>query len=331
MVSRTARKALRWTGKALLWLVVVLLVLGACGAVYQTVATRRAERDYPPPGQMVNVGGYSLHIYCVGRGSPTVILDGGTGEMSANWGLVQREVSRTTRVCSYDRAGMGWSERGPEPRDARRITSELHTLLAGAGIEGPYVLAGHSFGGLYMQSYAARYPDEVAGMSLIESSHPGQFGYRSVTRDSYEPPTRVPSVASLLARTGAVRLFYKAFPASADLPPEQRAQIDALAPSTRQLDTTALELRATPQTVTQARGLRSLGDRPLGVVSAGTQEPEWLELQADLAALSSNSTHRVVKEATHMSVLGDRDDARATSLAVAGVVRAVRNDRPPAR
>ncbi|HEX5847659.1 MAG TPA: hypothetical protein VFY59_00565, partial [Rubrobacter sp.] len=97
MVSRTARKALRWTGKALLWLVVVLLVLGAYGAVYQTVARRRAERDYPPPGQMVNVGGYSLHINCVGRGSPTVILDGGTGEMSANWGLIQREVSRTTR------------------------------------------------------------------------------------------------------------------------------------------------------------------------------------------------------------------------------------------
>jgi pimeloyl-ACP methyl ester carboxylesterase len=280
---------------------------------------------------MVGVGGYSLHINCVGRGSLTVVLDGGTGEMSADWGLVQREVSHTTRVCAYDRAGMGWSERGPEPRDAKQITGELHALLEGAGIEGPYVLVGHSFGGLYMQTYAARYPEEVAGMSLIESSHPQQFGYRSVARGSYEPPKRVSSVSSLLARIGAVRLLYKLFPAPSDLPPQQREQIDALGPSTRQVSTTALELRATPQTVTQTRRLRSLDDKPLAVVSAGTQEPEWLELQDDLATLSSNSTHRVVGGATHTSVLDDRSDARATSAAVVEVVSAVRNDRPLAR
>ena len=135
-VSSTARKFMRWTGKALLWLVVALLVLAVSGAIYQAIATERAERAYPPPGKMVDVGGHSLHINCVGRGSPTVILDGGTGEMSANWVLVQREVSDTTRVCAYDRAGMGWSEMGPEPRDATQITGELHALLEGAGIEG---------------------------------------------------------------------------------------------------------------------------------------------------------------------------------------------------
>jgi pimeloyl-ACP methyl ester carboxylesterase len=330
-VSSTASKVMRWTGKALLWLVVALLVLAVSGAIYQAIATQRAEREYPPPGEMVDVGGYNLHINCVGQGRPTVILDGGTGEMSANWGLVQREVSHTTRVCAYDRAGMGWSERGPEPRDARRITGELHALLEGAGIDGPCVLVGHSFGGLYMQTYAARYPDEVAGMSLIESSHPQQFGYRSVARGSYESPRRISNVTSLLARIGAVRLFYKLFPASPDLQPQQRAQIDALASSTRQVETTALELRATPQTVTQTRGLRSLGDKPLAVVSAGTQEPEWLELQDDLATLSSDSRHRVVEGATHVSVLDDRSDAQATSAAIAGVVSAVRDDRPPAR
>jgi pimeloyl-ACP methyl ester carboxylesterase len=236
-VSSTASKVMRWMGKALLWLVFALLVLAVSGAIYQVIAPQRAERDYPPPGEMVDAVGYSLHINCAGRGSPTVILDGGTGEMSANWGLVQREVSHTTRVCAYDRAGMGWSERGPEPRDARRITGELRALLDGAGIDGPYVLVGHSFGGLYMQTYAARHPDEVAGMSLIESSHPQQFGYRSVARGSYEPPGRISNFASLQPRIGAVRLFYKLFPAFPDLPPQQRAQIDALAPWTRQVDT----------------------------------------------------------------------------------------------
>jgi pimeloyl-ACP methyl ester carboxylesterase len=330
-MSSTARKVMRWTGTALLCLVVALVVLAVSGAIYQAIATQRAERDYPPPGEMVDVGGYSLHLDCVGRGSPTVILDGGTGEMSANWVLVQREVSHTTRVCSYDRAGMGWSESGPEPRDARQITGELHALLEGAGIEGPYVLVGHSFGGLYMQTYAARYPDQVAGVSLIESSHPRQFGYRSVERSSYEPQEGVSAVSSLLARFGAVRLLYGLFPASPDLPSQQRAQIDALGPSTRQVDATALELRATPQTVTQTRGLRSLGDKPLTVVSAGTQEPEWLELQEDLATLSSNSTHPLVEGATHTSVLDDRSDAGATSAAVVDVVSAVRNDRPLTR
>jgi pimeloyl-ACP methyl ester carboxylesterase len=320
---------MRWTVKALLWMVVVLLMLAVSGAIYQPIATQRAKRAYPPPGEMVDVGGYNLHIDCVGRGSPTVVLDAGTGEMSANWVWVQREVSDTTSVCAYDRAGMGWSEAGPEPRDAKQISRELHTLLKGANIEGPYVLVGHSFGGLYMQTYAARYPDEVAGMALVDSSQPDQFSFQPVTRDSYEPQKI--AVSSLAARLGLVRLLYKLSPAPPELPHKQREQIDALGPSTRQVSTTALELRATPQSATQARGLRSLGDKPLAVVSAGTQEPGWLELQDDLATHSSNSTHRVVKGATHTSVLDDRSNAQATSEAIVKAVEAVRNDQPLTR
>ena len=113
---------MRRIGKALLGLVVVLLALAVAGAIYQAIATELAERAYPPPGEMVDVGGYSLHINCVGQGSPTVILDAGSGDFSAQWVRVQREVSGTTRVCAYDRAGMGWSEMGPDPRDAKQIT-----------------------------------------------------------------------------------------------------------------------------------------------------------------------------------------------------------------
>jgi pimeloyl-ACP methyl ester carboxylesterase len=322
---------MRWIGRALRWLVVALLALAVVGAIYQAIATKRAERAYPPPGEMVDVGGHRLHIHCVGQGGPTVVLDAGTGGMSADWGNVQPEVAKTTRVCAYDRAGMGWSEMGPEPRDAKQISSELHTLLTKAGIEGPYVLVGHSFGGLYAQTYAARYPDEVAGVSLVESSHPEQFSYRPVARDSYEPQKQIFAVTSLLARIGVVRLLFNLFPAPPELPPQQRAQIDALSPSTRQVSTTALELRATPQTATQTRSLRSLGDKPLAVVSAGTQEPEWLNLQDDLATLSPNSMHRVVEGATHTSVVYDRSGAQATSAAIVEVVQAVRNDQPLTR
>ena len=195
MSSSTARRLMRRIGMAFLGLIVVLLALAVPGAIYQAIATELAERPYPPPGEMVDVGGYSLHINCVGQGSPTVILDAGSGLFSAQWVRVQRQVSDTTRVCAYDRAGMGWSEMGPDPRDAKQITGELHTLLGKAGIEGPYVLVGHSFGGMYMQTYAARYPDEVAGVALVDSStDPDQFSQRPEAQDSNEPQKQTSAV-----------------------------------------------------------------------------------------------------------------------------------------
>src|SRR5215217_6634188 len=339
--SVSSRRIIRRIGTALLGLVVVRLALGVAGAIYQAIATERAERADPPPGEMVDVGGYSLHSNCVGQGSPTVLLDAGSGEFSAQWVRVQREVSDTMRVCAYDRAGMGWSEMGPQPRDAKQITSELHTLLSKAGIEGPYVLAGHSFGGMYMQTYTARYPDEVAGLVLVDSStEPDQFSQRQKARESHAPQKQnfavVPRLAqlgvSLLARLGIVRLLSKLDPASPQLPPQQRAQIDALAPSTRQVSASAGEFLAPTQTL-RLGSQGSLGNKPLAVVSAPNQaEPGWLKRQDKLATLSSsNSIHRVVKGATHTSLVYDRSDSRATSAAIVEVVAAVRNDRPLAR
>jgi pimeloyl-ACP methyl ester carboxylesterase len=143
-------------------MVVGVLALAIAGAIYQAVATEIDQRTYPPSGQLVDVGGHRLHIDCISRGEPTVILESGLALTSADWGNVQPEVAKTTRVCAYDRAGTGWSEPGPEPQDARQISSELHTLLGNVGNEGPYVMVGYSFGGPYVRMYAARYPDEVA-------------------------------------------------------------------------------------------------------------------------------------------------------------------------
>jgi pimeloyl-ACP methyl ester carboxylesterase len=260
--------------------------------------------------------------------------------MSAQWVRVQQEVSDTTRVCAYDRAGMGWSEMGPDPRDARQITSELHTLLSKAGIEGPYVLVGHSFGGLSMQTYAARYPDEVAGVALVDSSTElDQFSHQPEAQDSYEPQKQRSAVGSQLvrlgvslpARLGVIRLLSKLDPASPELPPQQRAQIDALTPSTRQVSTSAGEFLAPTQTL-RLGSQGSLGNKPLAVVTAGESEPSWLKRQDDLATLSSsNSIHRVVKGATHSSLVYDRSDSQATSAAIVEVVAAVRDDQPLAR
>src|SRR5215210_5728314 len=332
--STTSRRFMRRIGIALLGLVVVLLALAVFGAIYQAVATEIAERAYPAPGEMVGVKGHSMHINCVGQGSPTVVLDSGMAMFSAQWIRVQREVSGTTRVCSYDRAGMGWSEMGPDPRDAKQITGELHSLLSKAGIEGPYVLVGHSLGGISMLTYANRYPDEVAGVTLVDSTiDTYQFSHRPEAQDSNEPQKQTSAVGfqlvrlgvSLPARLGIVRLLSELDPASPELPQKQRAQIDALTPSTRQWSTSALEFLAP----TQTRRLGSLGNKPLAVVTAGASEPSWLKQQDKLATLtSSNSIHRVVKGATHESLVYDRSDSQAPSAAIDEVVAAVRNDQP---
>jgi pimeloyl-ACP methyl ester carboxylesterase len=312
------------------WLVVGLLALAVIGAIYQVVATQIDQRTYPPPGEMVNVNGHLMHINCMGEGGPTVILEAANLGMSAHWVRVQQQLAQTTRVCAYDRAGMGWSEAGPEPRDAKQISSELHTLLKSADTEAPYVLVGHSYGGLYTRMYAARYPKQVAGVVLVDSSHPEQFTRSEEGRAMYEQNRRMGAFIPWLTRLGVIRLtnFYPAHP---DLPAQQRAQIEAFNSSTQQLATTVEEFSATPQTNSQVRSTQSLGDKPLAVVSAGQQSPDWLEMQDELAALSPNSIHRVVEGATHESLLYDKGDSQVTSAVIEQVVDAGRTDQPLAR
>jgi pimeloyl-ACP methyl ester carboxylesterase len=312
------------------WTIAGLLALAVIGALYQAVATEIDQRTYSPPGEMVDVGNHSLHINCLGEGSPTVILEAANLGMSAHWVRVQQQLAQSTRVCSYDRAGLGWSERGPKPRDARQISSELHTLLKGADTEGPYVVVGHSYGGLYAQMYAARYSEEVAGVVLVDSSHPEQFTRSPEGRAMYEQARRQGTIAPLLSRLGVIRLF-NLLPAHPDLQPQQREQIAAFNSSTQQVVTTVEEFRATPEMTAQVRSAGSLGYKPLVVITAGTQSPDWLEMQEELAALSSESIHRVVDGATHESLLYDEGDSQVTSAAIEQVVKAVRTDRPLTR
>jgi pimeloyl-ACP methyl ester carboxylesterase len=251
--------------------------------------------------------------------------------MSAHWVRVQQQVAQTTRVCTYDRAGLGWSEPGPEPRDAKQISGELHTLLANAaGTEGPYVLVGHSYGGLYARMYAARYSEEAAGVVLVDSSHPEQFSRSPEGRAMYEQIRRLGAVLPLLTRLGVIRLS-NYYPAHPDLPSQQSAQIEAFNSSTQHVVTTVEEFRATPETTAQVRSTQSLGDKPLAVISAGEQPSSWLEMQEELATLSPNSIHRVVDGATHVSLLYDEGDVQVTSAAIDQVVEAARTDRPLTR
>jgi pimeloyl-ACP methyl ester carboxylesterase len=149
-------------------LVVLLVAIPLLGIVYQRSAEASDRNAYPPPGQMVDVGGFSLHIHCMGNGSPTVILEAGTGESSLDWLLVQPGIAASTRVCAYDRQGYGWSEDGKHSRTSQQVAADLHTLLINASIEPPYVLVGHSVGAYHSQAYIDQYPDEVVGVVLVD-------------------------------------------------------------------------------------------------------------------------------------------------------------------
>jgi alpha/beta hydrolase fold len=160
--------------KVALGLFSILLVVLLAGASYQFFSNRRDLRLHPPPGQMINIGGYRLHLDCTGQGLPTVVFDSGLSDDSITWYKVQPEIAKVTRSCSYDRAGLGWSDPSPLPRTSRVVAEELHRLLKTAKIEGPFILVGHSLGGLNIRMFAALYPGDTAGVVLVDSAYPDQ-------------------------------------------------------------------------------------------------------------------------------------------------------------
>ena len=158
--------------------VAVLLLFGLAVGNAAGYTLNHATIDISnPPGRRVDIGGYSLHIYCLGHGSPTVVFDSGMGGFTLEWVDIQTALARYTRVCTYDRAGYGWSDRSPYPRTTRVMARELHRLLRAAGVPPPYLLAGHSFGGYNVRYFAGEFPREVVGLLLIDASHPRQFSY----------------------------------------------------------------------------------------------------------------------------------------------------------
>ena len=164
---------------------VAVLALAGIGAVWQTIAGRRDRGRFPAPGRLIDVGGHRLHINVAGERTtaPAVILEAGMASMSSNWAWVRDDLARDGLVVSYDRAGLGWSDRGGGSMDAATSAAELHTALEAAGIDPPYVLAGHSYGGLVVRMFADRYPDEVVGVVLADASHPDQWANIPASRN----------------------------------------------------------------------------------------------------------------------------------------------------
>jgi pimeloyl-ACP methyl ester carboxylesterase len=253
-----------------------------------------------------------------------VILEAGLGEpavMMSGW--IQPGVATATRVCVYDRAGKGWSEPAGSPRDGVAIATDLHTLLRRAEVDGPYVLAGHSSGGVYVQVFAARYPDEVAGMVLLDSQPPDALTNLPGYAGEYNGLRRATALFPSLARLGVMRLFYTS--AAAGLPLEARAEERAFWSTASHNHSLRDEVAGLEAALTQAQALTSLGDKPLIVVTAAEDAHDgWLPLQEKMVSLSTNGTQRVIQDATHTSLIEDEGDSAISIQAILDVIAAVR-------
>jgi pimeloyl-ACP methyl ester carboxylesterase len=295
----------RWTKRLFIGLAGLVVFLVLAGVVYQFVATRIDEYRYPAPGEVVDVGGYSMHLYCTGEGggAPTVVMDSGLGGTVLDWQLVQPEVAQFARVCTYDRAGMGWSEPGAQPRTSQQIVEELHDLLGNAGVQGPYVLVGHSFGGTNVQLYASQYPNEVAGMVLVDSAT--ENGMLVTLTEALQGS---PVTTKILATIGVTRLPYTLGGETDERTAisSHRKHYFAVADETSSWEESFEQRLASPL---------SLGDKPLIVLTAGAfhippdagipqeQIDPFLEahseFQADLPLHSQNSEQIIAEDSGH--------------------------------
>ena len=290
--------------------VCLAVLIAGVGATYQLIAGVRDRQANPPPGKMIDVSGSRMHLYCVGQGSPTIILDSGLSDTWLHWHKVQPRVAEFTRVCSYDRAGLGWSEPSPRPRTSRVIAEELHALLKKAQVPPPFVLVGHSMGGLNVRMYVSLYPSDVVGMVLVDACHPEQ---NRRLLDVGNPWLQAMLWQKRLMPFGIPRLLGWCGQGMDQMQPAFRSFYCTVQQKLGWL----AETDSFNESLRQVGATRSLGDMPLVVLShnpCATQtrfdqrsferresaEAAWEQLQEELARLSSRGCRRIATGSGHL-------------------------------
>ena len=316
------------------------------GLLYQMGAAVRDRRRYRPPGRLVDVGGMRLHLREMGEGHPAVLLDSALGGSSMSWYRVQPELARFTRACTYDRAGFGWSDPARRPRTAEAMTEELHELLRAAAMPPPFVLAGHSYGSLVCQIYAARYPQEVGGLVLVDPpdvdswSRPDERQRRRLERGA-----RLARRAAVASRFGLMRLFFFLFGLGAlpaarlaslgstrpgevgifrvleKLPPDSRAVLRWLWSESRSLAALASLIENVPASAAEVAAIELPRDLPLVVLTAADAPEQQKSFHERLAARSTRGRHVVASQSSHWIPI---DEPELVVEACREVVTAVR-------
>jgi pimeloyl-ACP methyl ester carboxylesterase len=323
---------MRTRTKRLIWILVLIAALiPATLAAYAAAAEALFYRRHPPPGRLHDLGqGRRLHMHCTGTGSPAVIFESSLGGSSVDWYAVQPKVATLTSACAYDRAGAGWSDAAPLPRDPIRTAEDLHAALGKAGIAGPYVLVGHSYGGYVARVFAGHYRSEMAGVVLVDAVGP-------------ETLEQIPSIdlhwrqAARDCRWDELRAIFAVFRLRGDsmtyVPPQVRPVTDGFFYSRKLQDDSCGEIQAMiGEGRDQVRAAGSFDTLPLAVVTAGKSEymdaddwRRWQQVQKQFAQLSRRSSHVVAANSTHHVQFSEPD---VIAAAVAQVVTAARAGTP---
>jgi len=314
------RRILRWIGYLLFGLASLVVLLAIAGAIYQSVESSNDLRTHSPPGVLVDVNGYKMHLYCLGEGSPTVILESGLNDSWLSWYKVQPVVAKFTRVCSYDRAGVGWSDTQPEPPHSRSIAVHLHSLLNNAGVKPPYVLVGHSIGGIHVRVYQNMYPSDVVGMVLVDSTHPDWKKRLPSQVMKWIPLQRFEyKLAKLAMRFGVLRFFGLL---CGNGPAEIRDMLRTVECQTRWAETQVTEYDEFYSGADEGPTATSLASMPLVVLSHDPDKgglPGFIG--ADVAKLNETALGQMQEELSHLSMRGTRVVAK-------GATHYIQLDRP---
>jgi pimeloyl-ACP methyl ester carboxylesterase len=303
-------KILRWTGIGLVALA-VLLAIG--GASWNALTTLYYRHHYPAPGKMYTVNGHTMHMYCTGSGSPTLILDSGLGDDWTVWQKVQPTLSKTTRVCSYDRSGLGWSDELSPDHDANTLADQLHALLQVAGIPKPIILMGHSMAGVYDRAYITRYPGDVAGMIFVDASSPDQDKRFPKPPDDDKPNFTWQRWSNILGMARAQGDCSQIVPGLEF----ERGFIYANNCRMLVVDTNIAEVNDIDRSSDETRHTGPFGHLPILVLTEDPQKmvevlstafprdtaekvsTAWIAMQEDLKQLSSNDRRIIAKGSSH--------------------------------
>jgi pimeloyl-ACP methyl ester carboxylesterase len=268
-----------------------------------SVSVQANEKPYP--GKLINVGTHRLHINCTGEGSPSVIIDSGIGGFSLEWFKVQNKLSNDVKVCSYDRAGYGWSDPGPTPRTTARISRELRVLLSEAEIPAPYVLVGHSFGGYNIRYFASDYPDLVAGMVFVDASHPEQFNTEEFKREKskssvsvHKNSTRIRILRPVISNNYPREKVHTAYRLMSSFKAKMTLinESNFMDLSAKQVTSHSIQQPYTFPVVIITRGKRVWAHNEMG----DRREQKWAKLQNDLENLSVNPKHLMAYNSGHV-------------------------------
>jgi len=330
----------KWLGRIALVLVVIFAIVILFGAGYETIGRRNAARDFPPPGKLVDIGGRKIQLDCRGTGSPTVVFESGLDMSgSLSWYGVQDSIARNTRACAYSRAGIMWSDPTPGAQSGKDVAYDLHAALERTGERTPYILVAHSLGGPYAMIYTKYFGGDVAGLVFVDASHPDQVARnRSVTSWTLADGMKQAKMASHLAKLGLIRKV-----TAADTAPPRPLFVSRAtdAYTSTSLPAMLKEVDAFGATLAEAGTFRSLGNRPLFVLTATRPMPDadrvsmkmspaqaaqyeanWVQLQNEEASWSTRSQHQLVPESGHYIQFEKPDVVIAAVRAVIDSVRA---------